>query len=150
MVRLPAHTGDGSLIIFPTSIPPTTSLQTLRIDSPHNGRLGKRRLRPCVGKIYIMATQPWDKCKPQNLSDRFEESRRWQRRWYCLEFQTYWGILANACTVALDDIEKGEELFALQLADVLSVETSRLSKLLPQELENLDEWLSLVLYCPDI
>lgn len=92
-----------------------------------------------------MATQTWDKCKPQNLFDRFEESRRWQRRWYCLEFRTYWGIPANACTVALDAIEKGEELFRLQLADVLSVETSRLSKLLPRELENLDEWLSLVL-----
>lgn len=47
--------------------------------------------------------------------------------------------------MALDDVAEGEELFALQLADVLNVETSRLQKLLPQELQNLDEWLSLVL-----
>lgn len=47
--------------------------------------------------------------------------------------------------MALEDIELHEELFALQLADVLSVETSTLQKLLSQELQNLDEWLSLVL-----
>lgn len=92
-----------------------------------------------------MATQMWDKCEPQNLVDGFEESRLWQRRRYCFESQIYQKPPANACTVALDNIEPDEELFVLQLADVLRVETSSLQKLLPQELQNLDEWLSLVL-----
>ena len=47
--------------------------------------------------------------------------------------------------VAIDDIGEGEELFSLQLADVLSVETSELRRLIPKELQNIDEWLSLVL-----
>ena len=51
----------------------------------------------------------------------------------------------NTKTVATDNIEEGEELFVLPLTDVLSVETSELGKLLPRELRELDEWLSLVL-----
>lgn len=54
-------------------------------------------------------------------------------------------VLANPCAVAMEDIEEGEVLFALPLTDVLSVETSALQQLLAQEVQELDEWLSLVL-----
>ena len=51
----------------------------------------------------------------------------------------------DSAIVAIDDIGEGEELFSLELADVLSAETSELRRLIPKELQKLDEWLSLVL-----
>ena len=62
-----------------------------------------------------------------------------------LSFCSHPHAQTDPCIVAIDDIGEGEELFSLPLADVLSIETSELRRLIPQEVQKLDEWLSLVL-----
>lgn len=53
--------------------------------------------------------------------------------------------MADISPVALEDIEENEELFAIPQAAVLSVKNSNLGNHLPDELDNLDPWMSLVL-----
>lgn len=52
---------------------------------------------------------------------------------------------ANFDAVALADIDDNEELFTISLTDVLSVESSDLSRLCPEVVQRLDSWNALIL-----
>lgn len=90
--------------------------------------------------------------KPENRGCRFEDSRGRQRHRCGRSLQQVWrhfSALAVTSTdissFALDDIHENEVLFAIPQAAVLSVKNSHLRNHLPNELDSLDPWMSLVL-----